>query len=374
MDKLSLFAVGDIGIQRDEPELALAHVAPYLRGADIAFCQLERVITERGVAPDIAREQSRTPPNMVSALTSAGFHVVSFASNHTMDWGVEGLLDTIDVLKRNGLDVIGVGKDIEEARKPLILERKGVKIAFLAYSSVGRPGYEAMADKPGLNPMRAWSIYQPLEYQVGTPNIKILTFPDPDDIEVMEEDIRKVRKVADVVVVSMHWGIHFQKATIAMYQRRVGHAAINAGADLILGHHAHVLKGMEIYKGKLIIYSMGTFALNSTYEQQLHRREHRPGWKDFMKFYGWELDPDYPGYAFPRETCKTMIIKALIENNNFTRVSFLPAYINKNAEPEVLTRKDERFGEVVNYMKEITESEGLNARYEVDGDEVVINT
>jgi len=260
---------------------------------------------------------------MVSALTYAGFHVVSFASNHTLDWGVDALLDTIDVLKQNGLAVIGVGKDIEEARKPLILERKGVKVAFLAYCSVHRPGYEATADKPGLVPMRAWSIYQPLEHQPGTPGVRIRTFPDPGDLEAMEEDIRRARTLADVVVVSMHWGIHFERATIAMYQRRVGHAAINAGADLIIGHHAHILKGMEVYKGKVIVYSMCNFAMATTYERALHRRENIPGWREMHKAYDWELDPDYSGYAWPYDSRKSIVVKALIEDKKVARVSFL---------------------------------------------------
>ncbi len=171
MEKLSLYAVGDIGIQNrgDKPESLLAHVAPNLRQADIAFCQLERSLSERGTMPSGGGEQKWVSPNMVSALTFGGFHVVSFASNHTLDSGVDALLDTIDVLNRNGMAVIGVGKNIEEARKPVILERKGVKIAFLGYCSVPQPGYEATANKPGLAPMRAWSIYQPLENQPGTP-------------------------------------------------------------------------------------------------------------------------------------------------------------------------------------------------------------
>lgn len=374
--RLLFYAVGDIGIHRNNPESALVHVAPKLKEADISFCQLERALSERGVKPDAQHEQQgRVSPNMVSALTYGGFQVVSFASNHTGDWGVDAVLDTIDVLKRNGRDVIGVGKNIHEARKPLILERKGVRIAFLGYCSVTQPGYEATADRPGLVPMRAWSIYQPLENQPGTPGIKVLTFPDNDDLEALEWDIRKVKPMVDVVIVSIHWGIHFQRASIAMYQRRVGHAAINAGADLIIGHHAHILKGIEVYERKVIIYSMGNFAMDvSTYEWVLHQSENVPGWKEMLKVYNWELDPDYPGYAFPSDSRKTMIVKAIIENKTIARVSFLPVYINKNAEPEILPRQDTRFDEVVSYMKDVTEEEKLNTKYEVDGDEVVIST
>ncbi len=180
--------------------------------------------------------------------------------------------------------------------------------------------------------------------------------------------------LADVVVVSIHWGIHLQRATIAMYQRQVGHAAINAGADFIIGHHAHILKGMEVYKGKVIVYSMGNFAMDGNiYEQWLDRFKNRPEWREKMKFLEWELDPKYPGYAFPYDSRKSIIVKAMIDDKKLTRVSFLPVYINKNAEPEVLARQDKKFDEVVSYMKDITEDQKLNAKYRVDGDEVVVH-
>ena len=80
----------------------------------------------------------------------------------------------------------------------------------------------------------------------------------------MVEDIKQVRSVADVVIVSMHWGIHFMPAKLATYQKEVGHAAIDAGADLIIGTHPHILKGIEVYKGKVIFYSLGNFAMDSS--------------------------------------------------------------------------------------------------------------
>lgn len=92
-----------------------------------------------------------------------------------------------------------------------------------------------------------------------------------------------------------------------------------------------------------------------------------------MKVYDWgEPEPDYPGYAFPYDARKSLIVKAMIEDKKLRHVSFLPVYINKDAEPEILSRQDKRFDEVVSYMKEITESQGLNAKYQVDGDEVAI--
>lgn len=373
MEKLTFYAVGDIGIHRPKPETALVHVADKMKEADLSFCQLERALSERGEKPDAERAHSRVSPDMAKAITYAGFKVVSFASNHTGDWGTDAVVDTLDVLKKNKLAVIGAGRNIAEARKPVIIEKKGVKIGFLGYCSVPRPGYEATDDRPGLAPVRAWSIYQPREYQPGTPGVNIYTFPDPDDIEAMEEDIRSLRPQVDVLMMSIHWGIHFQRASIAKYQRRVGHAAINAGVDLILGHHAHILKGMEVYKGKVIVYSMCNFCMdNSSYANVAHKYNTQPKTREMMDGCNWKLDPKYPGYAFPIDSRKSLVVKAVIEDKKISRVSFLPLWINKNAEPEMPARDDKRFNEVVKYMRAITAEADLNAKYRVNGSEVVI--
>ena len=157
-----------------------------------------------------------------------------------------------------GKHVIGAGKDGEEARKPAIVECKGVKIAFLAYCTVLRPGAQAGTGKPGCAPMRAHTHYAPIDWQAGAPP-KVITVPHEEDLEALTEDIRKAKQQADVVVMSIHWGLHHMPKAICNYQPIVAHAAIDAGADLILGHHPHCLKAIEVYKGKVCFYSIGNF-------------------------------------------------------------------------------------------------------------------
>jgi poly-gamma-glutamate synthesis protein (capsule biosynthesis protein) len=100
--------------------------------------------------------------------------------------------------------------------------------------------------------------YEAQEYQAGTPP-KVITVPREEDVTAMEDDIRRAKATSDVVVMSIHWGIHHVPGMLADYQFTVGHRAIDAGADLILGTHAHLIKGIEIYKGKAIFFSMGNF-------------------------------------------------------------------------------------------------------------------
>jgi poly-gamma-glutamate synthesis protein (capsule biosynthesis protein) len=365
-----LYAAGDVAPNREDPGSIFERVSGLLKGGDIVFCQLEANLSNRGTPLPQARLASRAKPETARAIKEAGFNVVSFASNHCMDLGPEAFFDTIDALKDQGLWVIGAGSNIEEARKPTVIECKGSRIALLAYNSILPYGYWADIDKPGCTPLRAWTLYEQVEHdQPGTP-CQIHTFPRKDDLRVMVEDISKAKSQANLVILSIHWGIHFIPAVIAEYQREIAHVAIDSGADLILGTHAHILKAIEVYAGKAIFYSLCNFALDlSANKKMLESRRH----KEIQKLNpDWQPDPDYPTYYMPRDSRKTIIVKCVIFNGEIKGVSLLPTYINKQSQPEVLTSKDDRFGEVVRYIQEITRDQGLDTNYTIEGDEVRI--
>jgi poly-gamma-glutamate synthesis protein (capsule biosynthesis protein) len=270
---VSLYAVGDVAAFFKNPETMFAHTASVLKEADLRFCENERHYTDRYTEDDLMPGVPCTeiaPRQHASAFKDGGFDVVAFASNHSMDLGATAMLETVDAIRAQGCAVIGAGRNLTEARKPAIFERKGRKIAFLAYASVLRNGWEASATRPGCAPMRATTFYQQLDYQPGTPPF-IVSHPYPGDLEAMRADIAAVRSQADVVVLSFHWGIHYVRGAIAMYQKEVAYAAIDAGADLIVGHHPHMLKGIEVYKGKAIFYSMGNFAFDLPLDVRLDR-------------------------------------------------------------------------------------------------------
>ncbi len=362
-NKVSVYAVGDTRPNWPTPETLFELSLPTLRQADILFGNLEAVLSEKGES-QLQAPDRKMSPHRVSGLVHARFDVMSFASNHTMDRGEQGLLETIDTLTKNNIAVIGAGRNIGEARKPFILERKGTKVGFLGYCSVLPKGYEAEPDKSGCASMRAYDAYEKVDAQPGTPP-RIWSLANKDDLAAMLGDIKKLRPLVDVLILSMHWGIHFAPALIAMYQKEIGFAAIDAGVDVILGHHPHILKGIEVYKGKVIFYSLGNFVMP-------HISGSYSGRNAVLAFYNVKQEPDshYPYGIVQR---KTIIAKCSISNKKIERVSFFPVMINKQAQPEVLRRQDKRFDEVASYMKEITESQDLNAKYQVDGDEVVIS-
>lgn len=368
---LILYAVGDIAPDRDDPGTLFQHVAGLLNQGDIAFCQLESVLSERGTPLPQARLVCRGKPQVARALKDAGFKIVSFASNHCMDLGREAFLDTLDVLNQEGLSVIGAGRNIAQARKPAIVETKGTRVAFLSYNSILPQAYWAEVDRPGCVPMRAFTIYEQVEHdQPGTP-CRIHTYPHRGDLNALVKDIHQAKSQADVVIMSIHWGIHFIPAVIADYQRDVAHAAIDAGADLILGHHAHILKGIEVYKGKVIFYSLCNFAIDLAAPQELLER---PGHQEIARLNpDWKPDPEYPTYFMPPDARKTIIAKCEIASKQVRRVTFLPTYINKQSQPEVLNANDPRFNQVVSYIEDITQGQAIDTEFAVQGNEVLFD-
>ncbi|MFC2025452.1 CapA family protein, partial [Chloroflexota bacterium] len=266
--------------------------------------------------------------------------------------------------KKNKIAVVGAGKNIEEARRPAILERKGTRVGFLAYLSVIEIGCIADEDRPGCVPLRSSHYYDQVDPQPGSPPL-IITRLFPEDKRFMEEDIKKLRPHVDVLVVSMHCGVVFVPALIAMYQNEAGYAAIDAGADLVLQHHAHILRGIEVYKGKVIFYGLNHFAVEH------HLGKVRP-WAGGRFLEKINYHKGKRETWFPHDSLKTMIAKAYIQEKKVQKVSYIPAYITPNLEPEVVTRKDRRAQEVFDYVQQISESQDLKVRFAWDGDEVLI--
>lgn len=220
----------------DEARYPFRNIAPLLREADIAFANLETPLS------DDARHSGafRTPTAFADGLRWAGIDVVSTANNHALDAEGEGLLDTREALWKAGVGAVGSGRDLEDARRPFVIERNGVKVGVLGYTQFVNAGTSAFAqdDRPGVAPL---------------------------DPFVIEEDIHRLRDQVDYVVVSFHWAIENSQETHPD-ARAFAHRVIDAGADVILGHHPHVPRGVEVYKGKVIFYSLGNLIFGHNHD------------------------------------------------------------------------------------------------------------
>src|SRR3954452_10980480 len=191
--------------------------------------KLANIRADPAIAPDIGR---------------LNLDVVSLANNHMMDYGAEALADTIENLRAQNIKLVGAGATLAEAIEPVIIDVRGRKIGFLAFTCLVAPGAGACDSAPGVAALHVHSSFQVNPYwqaeEPGEPAmVTIRTFADPDEQEFAEECVRSLRSAVDFVCVSVHWGYGGESGDIAEYQRPLAHALIDAGADVILGNHPH---------------------------------------------------------------------------------------------------------------------------------------
>ena len=210
-------------------------VAAELKAGDVTIANLESPVATGGREYREKQFRFRAEPAVAAALKQSGIGMVTLANNHSMDFGEDALRETMLHLDRAGIDKIGAGMNLDEARQLKLLDIKGRKVAFLGYS-----------------------LTRPVEFFAGRERGG--TAPGYD--RYYREDIRAARRLADYVIVSFHWGTE-GKSEVQPYQRDIARKAIDAGADVIIGHHPHVLRGIERYNGGIIFYSLGNFVFAS---------------------------------------------------------------------------------------------------------------
>jgi poly-gamma-glutamate synthesis protein (capsule biosynthesis protein) len=232
-----LIAVGDIA-PCGAPFRDWGPVRETLSQADVVIGNLESVLTDRQEAAVAAGTALRSKPQFASHLDRV-FHGLTVANNHAMDYGPEALAESIDHLTSAGVQVCGAGRDLAEARRPALLTAGGVRIAVLGY-----------CDRYG-----------------GTREDLERLSPAPLRPDWVRDDIRKVRPAADLIVVQLHWGYEFSLWPLASH-RSLAHSFVDAGADLVLCHHAHVPLGWEARGRAVIAYGLGNFLFErSRYHQ-----------------------------------------------------------------------------------------------------------
>jgi poly-gamma-glutamate capsule biosynthesis protein CapA/YwtB (metallophosphatase superfamily) len=218
----------------NDPALPFRQIAGYFKEADLAFVNLESPFSDKG-GPPTAGMVFKAPPEAVEGLKFAGIDVVSTANNHARDQQEYGLLYTLDWLEKNKIAVTGSGRDEAAARRGAILESKGVKFGFLAYTYDQKNGNHKEDDN------RINGI----------------------DIVRLREDVAAMRKTANITIVSMHAGVEYA-ANPHVTQQQFAEAAIEAGALLVIGHHPHVVQPCTEYRTGVICYSLGNLIFDQT--------------------------------------------------------------------------------------------------------------
>jgi poly-gamma-glutamate capsule biosynthesis protein CapA/YwtB (metallophosphatase superfamily) len=372
-DEVVVLVGGDVIVNRAQPLSLFERCRETLRSADITFANSETAYSTRGAkAANIVGMMRAHPRNLV-ALGDAGFDVMSFANNHHLDAGPDAFFDTIDGLRAQGVLTCGVGADIAAARCPAVRECRGTKVAFLAYSSILWPGFEAGPSSPGCAPLRVATRYEQVEMEQPGSGPRIRTQALEGDLAALVADVRAAREIADVVIVSMHWGVHFTPVVLAEYETAVARAAIDAGADAILGHHQHILKPIQVYRGKVTFHGLGHLAMDVDLSEHagsplLAQMQHQYG------DVGVRYRPDYPTYPYPPDARQTVLAQLRIRDRQVAEVSFLPCYINPAGQPEVLDRDDPRFEQVADYVVAISREAGLDTAFKVGESDVRVLT
>ena len=256
-----LLAVGDIYFNRESNASPYNELDGMLAAADLRFCNYEAPISSNTRSLPGRQWALNTPPSNLAALKAGNFNVLSLANNHILDFGFDALEQTLQALDKEGASYTGAGRNLTDALKPVVLEQSGQRFGFLALAGAFPPAYAASAAQAGLAPIRVKTAYTPNPIRdaehPGSPPL-ISTSVDPNDISILENAIASLKASVDHVIVSFHWGVPGQRELVD-YQRQVAHVSIDAGASLILGHHAHVLQAVELYGRGIIFYGLSHF-------------------------------------------------------------------------------------------------------------------
>lgn len=213
-------------------EYIWGNVLPILKNNDLNIVNLETALTKcKTKVPKVFN--FKADPEKVEVLTKGSIHIVNLANNHVLDYTEKGLYDTLETLDNAKILHVGAGRNLKEAKKPLIITKNGIKIGILGYTD-NEPSWQAAEKKPGINYI-----------SVG-------------DIEPIKKEIEELRSNVNIVIITIHWGPNMvEKPSIAFVH--FAHQLIDLGADIIHGHSAHIFQGVEVYKEKLILYDTGDF-------------------------------------------------------------------------------------------------------------------
>jgi poly-gamma-glutamate synthesis protein (capsule biosynthesis protein) len=341
LDAVEMLILGDIQVhsRRADATTAFHRMRDTLANADLVYANLEGLlVASAGAKNDIPDkpEWTHPGPDGAKALKAANIAVVGVANNVAS--GRENIMKSLAVLDAHGIQHVGAGRNIDAAHQPVIVRRKGIRIGFLQYTARWYQDKDmiATATEPGVAKITSYD------------GVTI----EADDLARVREDIRRLRSQVDIVVVSQHnrdgatavqFGTRKPTSTVGRdrsktedYQRQFAHVALDTGADLVFGHGTHRLQGVEIYKGKPILYAIG----HSTFDQ--------------------------PGYE---KSTEGLVVRVVMRGKDILRVSFVP--VSRDGQNDVFML-DPTAGEGATLVKMVTERSPQPPALRVDGQEVVL--
>lgn len=272
----TLMFTGDVNLMNvTRPDAPFVRVKSVLERADVVFGNLECCFYQPAGSRSVNDEGFYAAPAMVDALKFAGYDAVGTANN--VNYGSDAILSSLRELDRVGIPHTGSGANRDAARAPAIVEAGGVRYGFLQRTSVYWPtNHEAGEHSAGVAALKGHTAYHlplhklrpeiPPANRPGVPPL-IMTWTDPAYLAQLKADIAALRTQVDVVVASHHWGL---LEDVLDYMKETAHAAIDAGADIVIGHGPHYSLPVEVYQGKPIFYGLGSFSFHTGHYGRKH--------------------------------------------------------------------------------------------------------
>jgi poly-gamma-glutamate synthesis protein (capsule biosynthesis protein) len=329
MNAASFLTGGDVAPIREEGIGLFGDLADLFRNADVSFLNLEHALSNKG---ELVRGKPffhRGPPQCADGLKEAGFSCINLANNHVLDFGEESLFETFETLSSRDIPYFGAGLNLEQARKPFIMEHSGLRVGFLGYSTTLPQGFAATETRAGVNPIRVYTAYQQQKSVSELPGLTptIVTWTEPTDLERVQNDVESVTPDVDVLIVYVHWGTSMNPA-VHDFQSEIGRVAIDAGAHALFGGHQHVPSAIEFYKGCPIVHSTGNLI--------------------FDKF----------EHHFTRETLKTFLVGATLEPGRVSDIFLIPVKGGVETPPILLPRTDPMWDEIFEDLEKMCQKFG----------------
>jgi poly-gamma-glutamate synthesis protein (capsule biosynthesis protein) len=350
---LDIAVVGDLVLDEPDADHWLSGIATSLRKSDIAIGHLEVPHTRstREQPGDIPAPGA--PPENIAAIARAGFDIVSLAGNHIADCGAEGITDTIAELDRYGIAHAGAGLNISAARAPAIIDCKDRRIALLSYNCVGPDFSWAAEDRPGC-------AFLPVGTSDGSPVSPSADLESvlPNALEIIREDVGAARSRADHVLVAMHKGIVHTPARLAPYEVPMARAAIDFGADAVISHHAHIVRGIEFHRGKPIFHGLGNGCVVTSALSPDQDHDARREWaRKRRELFGFEPDPAYHLAPFHPEAVNAFIGRILLHEDGSVDAAIVPVFVEPPGRPVIAD--SQRAEAIRTYVEDITSAAGL---------------
>jgi hypothetical protein len=359
---LRLLAVGDVFLDRPDPMSALAPLRELLETADLVFGNSEGVYSDSTERAPNARGAQVSEPGNVKGL--AGFTVLSLANNHIMDGGYAGLRQTADRLHEQGIRTVGAGPDLAAALAPAVIEAGGLRVGFLAFSSVFPGGYEARVGIGGLAPLRAHTLYLNASPDVWNPGAQpqILTAIDDADSALVEAAVQQARESTDLLIASVHWGDVTQPYALTEHEPQAAQLLADAGVDLVLGHHQHTLRGVGSLDRALVAYGLGHIACDLPgFVDDMRRETDAVAFGDedacrrLLGDFGIYPRAGYPLLPFHPEARRTVVARFDLGRDGIVSAGLYPCRIGPDGEVRPLAAADPELTADLDYFRRCQE-------------------